>query len=34
MGTVEARTPHFWRKVLNHNMDSRRNAKAQRLDMK
>ena len=34
MGTVEARTPHFWRKVRYSYMDARRHANAQGLIMK
>jgi 2-hydroxychromene-2-carboxylate isomerase len=34
MGTVEARTPHFWRKVRYAYMDARRYANAQGLTMK
>jgi 2-hydroxychromene-2-carboxylate isomerase len=34
MGTVEERTPHFWRKVRYAYMDARRFANAQRLTMK
>jgi 2-hydroxychromene-2-carboxylate isomerase len=34
MGTVEERTPHFWRKVRYAYMDARRFAKAQGLTMK
>jgi 2-hydroxychromene-2-carboxylate isomerase len=34
MGTVEARTPHFWRKVRYAYMDARRYANAQGLVMK
>jgi len=34
MGTVEARTPHFWRKVRYSYMDARRYANAQGLTMK
>src|SRR3954464_3050161 len=34
MGTVEARTPHFWRKVRYSYMDARRHANAQGLVMK
>jgi 2-hydroxychromene-2-carboxylate isomerase len=34
MGTVEARTPHFWRKVRYSYMDARRFANAQNLVMK
>jgi 2-hydroxychromene-2-carboxylate isomerase len=34
MGTVEARTPHFWRKVRYSYMDARRYANAQGLMMK
>ncbi|MBR0848628.1 DsbA family protein [Bradyrhizobium diazoefficiens] len=34
MGTVEARTPHFWRKVRYAYMDARRQANAQGLVMK
>jgi 2-hydroxychromene-2-carboxylate isomerase len=34
MGTVEARTPHFWRKVRYSYMDARRFANAQGLTMK
>ena len=32
MGTVEERTPHFWRKVRYSYMDARRHANAQGLD--
>ena len=34
MGTVEERTPHFWRKVRYTYMDARRHANAQGLTMK
>ena len=34
MGTVEERTPHFWRKVRYSYMDARRYANAQGLTMK
>ena len=34
MGTVEERTPHFWRKVRYSYMDARRHANAQGLTMK
>ncbi|MDW3399087.1 hypothetical protein NQ285_26955, partial [Escherichia coli] len=34
MGTVEERTPHFWRKVRYSYMDARRFANAQGLTMK
>jgi 2-hydroxychromene-2-carboxylate isomerase len=34
MGTVEERTPHFWRKVRYSYMDARRHANAQGLIMK
>jgi 2-hydroxychromene-2-carboxylate isomerase len=34
MGTVEERTPHFWRKVRYAYMDARRHANAQGLTMK
>src|SRR3982751_1355032 len=34
MGTVEERTPHFWRKVRYLYMDARRHANAQGLTMK
>jgi 2-hydroxychromene-2-carboxylate isomerase len=34
MGTVEERTPHFWRKVRYAYMDARRYANAQGLTMK
>ena len=34
MGTVEERTPHFWRKVRYSYMDARRQANAQGLTMK
>src|SRR3954454_13986206 len=34
MGTVEERTPHFWRNVRYLYMDARRHANAQRLIMK
>ncbi|PAY04589.1 disulfide bond formation protein DsbA [Bradyrhizobium sp. UFLA03-84] len=34
MGTVEGRTPHFWRKVRYSYMDARRFANAQELTMK
>lgn len=34
MGTVEERTPHFWRKVRYSYMDARRLANAQRLTIK